>query len=178
MDRLPELKLKEPLLILIGVVLLSWWALNALNTGNAFWFLPFQPTYQPSRIIVRHYGTAVTLQPGSEGFQELSDALNQSLSAFRNSSLIPLGLSDETLRRYHEEELILEIYYPEPITFNTPVRMSQVNQLLIPVDATHGGRGNVFLGTHGKWLAGVMEMENPEPLLETMRQLGYLVEQP
>jgi hypothetical protein len=176
MDRLPEFKLKEPLLILVGAILIIWWALNAFNTGNALWFLPFQPTYQPSRIIVRHYGTAVTLQPGMNGYLEITDALNQSLSAFKNTSLVPLGLSDETMRRYNEEELALEVYYPSPIRFNTPIRMNQINQLLIPIDGTHDGAGNVFLGSNGYWLAGVLQMQDSEPLLAALRQLGYLTD--
>lgn len=176
MDRLPELKLKEPLLILVGAILLVWWALNAFNTGNAFWFLPVQPTYHPSRIIVRNYGTAVILEPGVEGYLELTNALNQSLSGFRNNSLISVGLSDDTLLRYQEEDLVLEIYYPAPIRFNTPIRMNQINQLLIPIDGRHAGAGNVFLGSNGRWLAGVLQMQDSEPLLAAMRQLGYLKE--
>jgi hypothetical protein len=169
-----RIRLREPVIILVLIILLAWWLLNTLNTGNALWFLPIQPTYEPSRIVVRNYGTAVTLQPGMDGFLELSQALNQIFSAFKNNALISLGLGDETLRRYHEEELVIEVYYPGYITFNTPARMSRINQVLIPIDATHGDRGYVFLGSNGRWLVGAMVVEDPTPLLEAMRQLGYL----
>jgi len=169
-----SIKLREPLLVLVAAVLLIWWGINAFNTGNLLWFLPFQPVHQPSRIIVRDFGTAVTLQPGAAGYNELTEALNQSLASFGNRELIPIGLGEETLRRYHEEELVLEVYYPEPVRFNTSVRLTGVNQLLIPIDATHDDQGYVFIGRDGQWRVGAMVIENDEPLMEAMSELGYL----
>lgn len=174
MDTLPKFKLKEPLLMLVGSIFGIWWLVNTFNTGNPLWFLPIQPTYRPSRILVHDYGTAVTIMPGTNEYEILAQALDESLSGFKNTALSSLGLSDETLRRYNEEELVLEIFYPEEIHFNTPVRMSKINQLLIPIDATHSGKGYVFMGSSGAWRVGTMEMENDEPLLNAMRQLGYL----
>jgi hypothetical protein len=174
MESPSQIKLREPLLVLVAAVLLIWWGINAFNTGNVLWFLPLQPVHQPSRIIVRDYGTAVTLQAGTAGYDELTEALNQSLGNFANRELIPIGLGEETLRRYHEEELVLEVYYPEPVRFNTSVRLTGVNQLLIPIDATHDGQGYVFIGSNGQWRVGAMVMENDEPLMEAMGELGYL----
>lgn len=174
MDTLPKFKLKEPLIILVGSVLVIWWLINTMNTGNPTWFLPFQPTYQPSRIIVHNYGTAVVLEPGMAEYETLAQALDKSFSGFRNTALSNLGLSDETLRRYNEEELVLEIFYPKPIRFNTPVRMNKINQLLIPIDATHDGNGYVFMASSGAWRVGAMEMKDDAPLLTAMRELGYL----
>lgn len=174
MESPSKIKLREPLLVLVAIVLLIWWGTNAFNTGNALWFLPFQPLHQPGRIIVRDYGTAVTLQPGTAGYDELTEALNQVLGDFVNRELIPIGLGEETLRRYHEEELVLEVYYPEPVRFNTSVRLTGVNQLLIPIDATHDGQGYVFIGRDGQWRVGAMVMADDEALLATMSELGYL----
>jgi hypothetical protein len=175
-DTLPKIKLLEPLLIMIGVVVGILWLINTLNTGNPLWFAPVQPTYEPSRIIVRDYGTAVTVQPGHPHYQPLSEALNAAFADFQNTDLVGIGLSEDTLRRYAEQELVLEVYYPEPIRFNTPVRMRNVNQLLIPIDATHANKNYVFIGSNGRWLAGAMVMANAAPLAETMRRLGYLEE--
>lgn len=171
---MPKTKVKEPLLILVGAILLIMWLINAMNTGNPWWFLPFQPSYQPSRIVVRDYGTAVTITPGTPEYATLTTAFDEAFSDFSNTALIDLGLGDETLRRYAEEELVIEIYYPEYITFNTPVRMSKVNQLLIPVEATHSGHGYLFLGSSGLWRIGPMVMANEQPIIDAMRQLGYL----
>ena len=167
-------KLKEPLIILVGAVILIMWLVNAMNTGNPWWFLPFQPNYQPSRIVIRDYGTAVTITPDMPEYTTLSAAFDLAFSDFSNTSLISLGLSDETLRRYNEEELVIEIYYPEYITFNTQVRMSKVNQLLIPVEGTHAGQGYLFLGSNGMWRIGPMVMANEQPIYDAMRELGYL----
>ena len=113
MEPIPKFKLREPLIILALIFLFIFWAINALNTGNAFWFFPVQPAFQPSRIVVRHYGQTVDLQPGSPGFSELALALNDTFaSGFDNNDLVSIGLSEETLRRYAEEELVIESYHP------------------------------------------------------------------
>lgn len=166
--------LKKLLVVVLVVVLFGMWAINTLNTGNAFWFLPFQPEYRPSRIIVRDHGRAVTLLPGEEAYEKLTLAVNASFSDFANSSLIDIGLSEETLQRYHQQDLVLELYYPQFITFNTPVRMSKVNQLLFPVRGRHEGRGYLFMGRDGRWLAGAMQLRDTEPIMLVMAELGYL----
>ncbi len=174
METLPKFKLWEPLLILIGVAAGIIWILNTLNTGNPLWFLPIQPIYEPSRIVIRNYGETVTIRRGEPGYAELSEGLNDTLSSFNNTALIPIGLSEETLRRYNEEELVVEAYYADEIEFNTPVRMAGVRQLLIPIDATHAGNGYVFIGANGEWRAGAMVVDDDTPLLNALRILGYL----
>ncbi|GAB4277844.1 MAG: hypothetical protein Kow0080_29050 [Candidatus Promineifilaceae bacterium] len=168
---------REPLMIGVLFVLGFWWLVNTLNTGNPFWFLPFQPSYEPSRIVVRDYGTAVTLRPGDEQFPPLADAIDAVLSDFRSRDLVSIGLSDETLRRYAEEELVIEVYYPEDVEFNTSVRMTGINQLLFPIDATHAGKNYVFIGTNGEWRAGALAVADMTPLMDAMVELGYLEKQ-
>ena len=177
MQTLPKIKIWEPLLILIGVGLGILWLINALNTGNALWFLPIQPIYEPSRIVIRNYGETVTIRRGEPGYAEISEALNETLSAFDNTALISIGLSEETMRRYNEEELVLEAYYADDVEFNTPVRMQGVRQLLFPVDATHAGNRYVFIGSNGQWRVGAMVVADDTPLRDVMRTLGYLQDQ-
>lgn len=175
METAPKFKLREPFIILVLVFLGIFWAINALNTGNAFWFLPVQPTFQPTRIVVRHYGETIELQSGSPGFSELAQALTETFnSGFENTSLISIGLSDETLRRYAEEELVIESYYGQEISFNTRVRMNGVTQLLIPLDGTHADKRYLFFGGRGQWRVGAMIMRDDVPLRTTMQALGYL----
>jgi len=175
METLPKFKLREPLLILVFAFLFIFWVINALNTGNVLWFLPFQPTFQPTRIVVRNYGQTVELQPGNPGFTELSQALTETFAnGFDNNSLVSIGLSDETLRRYAEEELVVESYYGQDISFNTRVRMNGINQLLIPIDGTHADQSYLFMGGHGTWRAGAMVLTDDSPLRNAMRELGYL----
>ncbi|MCA9943509.1 MAG: hypothetical protein KC449_08505 [Anaerolineales bacterium] len=175
MDTIPKFKLREPLLILIGVFVLIYWIINALNTGNIFWFLPVQPTFQPTRIVVRNYGQTVDLQPGAPGFSELSQALDDTFAnGFDSTALVSIGLSDETMRRYAEEELVIESYYGQDVSFNTRIRMNKVTQLLIPIDGTHADQRYLFIGGRGEWRVGAMVMSDDTPLREAMRQLGYL----
>ena len=177
MEPLKKIRLREPLITFFVVFLLIIWAINAVNTGNWLWFSPIQPTYQPSRIVVRNYGQTENLQPGMDGYNELAQAANDAFSAgFSNTDLINIGLSEETLRRYHEEELVVEFNYAEDISYNSPIRMINVRQLLNPIDATHGGRGYVFLGSSGEWRAGALVLENEQPLLDALTALGYLQE--
>ncbi len=175
METLPKFKLREPLLMLVFAFLLIFWAINALNTGNIFWFLPIQPTFQPTRIVVRNYGQTVELQPGMPGFTELSQALTETFTqGFDNNALVSIGLSDETLRRYAEEELVIESYYGQDISFNTRIRMNGITQLLIPLDGTHADQRYLFMGGKGEWRAGAMVLTDDSPLRNAMRELGYL----
>lgn len=175
METLPKFKLREPLLILVFTFLFIFWVINALNTGNIFWFLPIQPTFQPTRILIRNYGQTVELQPGDSGFTELSQALTETFAnGFDNNALVSIGLSDETLRRYAEEELVIESYYGQDIAFNTRVRMNGITQLLIPLEGTHADQRYLFMGGRGDWRAGAMVLTDDTPLRTAMRQLGYL----
>lgn len=174
MEPVPKIKLYQPVMILLGAFVFIFWLINTFNTGNMFWFLPIQPLYEPSRIIVRQYGTAVTIQKGEPDYQPLTDALNETFSSFANTDLVSIGLSDETLRRYNEEELVIESYYADPIQFNTSVRMSGVKQLLIPIDGTHDDKNYVFFGQNGEWRIGAMVVEDSTPIRDALRELGYL----
>ena len=175
MEPAPKLKLREPFIILVLIFLGIFWTINALNTGNIFWFLPIQPTFQPTRIVVRNYGETIDLQPGSPGFSELAQALTETFAnGFENTSLVSIGLSDETLQRYAEEELVIESYYGQEISFNTRVRMDGVDQLLIPLDGTHADRRYLFFGGHGQWRVGAMILRDDALLRTAMQSLGYL----
>ena len=69
----------QPLLFMVGSIVLIIYLVGALNTGNWLWVLPIQPTYQPSRILIRNEGNITEYRPGDEGFAELENALNLSL---------------------------------------------------------------------------------------------------
>lgn len=164
----------QPILTFVGVFVFIAYAVGAMNTGNWLWFLPVQPDYEPSRILVRDNGRSVEYRPGIDGFVELADALDLSLADFSNSDLVPLGLSDETLMEYNESAVVMEVFYPQNIRFNTAVRMRSINQLLIPIEGRHSGNRFVFLGSSGRWLAGALVMADDTPLTEALRRLGHL----
>ena len=175
MEHPSNIKLWQPIVTLVVIVLLIIYLLNVFNTSNWLWFLPYQPTYQPTRIIVHNYGKTETLQPGTPGYTELTDAMNEAFAnGFNSTALVNIGLSDETLRRYNEEELVIEAHYPVEVRFNTPVRMKNVRSLIVPVDATHDGNRYLFMGSNGLWLAGALVMSDDAPIMNAMMALGYL----
>ncbi len=161
------------LLIVFAVVLAVFYGVQFLNTGNALWFLPFQPEYEPRRVVLRGNGDVVRFEPGDPEFDQIATALNAALSDFDNSSLVPIGISQQTVEDYTDNGLVMEILYPQPIQFNTPVRMRNINQLLIPIEGRHAGSRYVFLGNNGLWLAGAMVMTDETPLMDTLRVLGF-----
>ena len=168
----------QPLLIFVGAILLIVYLVGALNSGNWLWLLPIQPDYEPARILIRDNGQTTEYRPGVDGFIELAAALDLAFSDFSNLDLIPIGLSDETLQDYNESSLVMEIFYPQDIRFNTIVRMRNVNQLLIPIEGRHAGNRYVFLGADGRWLTGALVMANDQPIRDTLSALGYAPQEP
>jgi hypothetical protein len=164
----------QPLLFMVGSIVLIIYLVGALNTGNWLWVLPIQPTYQPSRILIRNEGNITEYRPGDEGFAELENALNLALADFSNLDLVPLGLSEVTLQEYNESALVMEVFYPRAIRFNTIVRMRNINNLLIPIEGRHAGLRYVFPGSNGTWLSGAFVMADDVPIFDALRTLGYI----
>jgi hypothetical protein len=164
----------QPFLMAVVAFAFIIYLIGALNTGNWLWVLPIQPHYEPSRIVVRDRGQSVEYRPGIDGFIELSTAIDTALADFANLELIPIGLSEETLQEYNESAVVMEIYYPQDIRFNTISRMSNVNQLMIPIQGRHADLRYVFLGSDGRWLTGALVMDNDQPVRDVMRDLGHI----
>lgn len=164
----------QPLIMMIGAIALIIYLIGALNTGNWFWILPIQPTFVPSRILIRDHGQVTEYRPDDPQFTILRDALDNAFSDFSNLDLVPIGLSEGTLQSYNESAVVMEVYYPQPIRFNSIVRMSNVNQLLIPIEGRHSGYRYLFPGSDGQWLAGAFVMEDETPLYDTLRRLGHI----
>ena len=164
----------QPFLMMIGAMAFIFYMVGALNTGNWLWILPIQPTYEPSRIVIRDQGQSTEYRPGDAGFTELAEALTTALADFSNMDLVPPGLSDVTLQEYSDTGVVLEAYYPQNIRFNSIVRMSNVNQLLIPIQGRHSGLHYVFPGSDGRWLTGAFVMANDQPIFDALRELGHI----
>lgn len=164
----------KPLLVLVVVVGGAWWLITTMSTGNPLWFSPVQPDYTPERLVIYHEGELETLVPGDTGFEEVSVALHEILSAFRSRDLISVGISDNTRQAYRETGVVVEAYYPEDIAFNLPVRFSGVDALLIPVLGRHSEREYVFIGRNGEFVGGALQVTSRDPLDNALRDLGYL----
>ena len=168
-------KIIEPVLILLVVLAGFFWLVNTLNTGNPLWFFPVQPVHTPSRIVVHYYGESHELRAGSEHFAELESALNTTLSDFRNTSLVSIGLSEDTLNAYYNEEFVVEAFYPGSVEFNIPVRTAGVNVLLFPIDSRHDGQNYVFMAANREYRAGALQTISQEALVEALAAAGFVV---
>jgi hypothetical protein len=165
----------EPFVGLVIFVIVVVYLVNVFNTGNWFWFQNNAVNVRPSRIIIIDHGQRTILTQGHEGYEELANASEQALSQLSNTDLVTIGLSDQTLLDYDTNSLILELYFEQPITFNTMARTGEPTQLLIPIEGRHAGGGYVFRGDKGDWWFGAIRMANPDPIFTILNQLGYSV---
>ena len=170
-------KILEPVLILLAVLVGFLWLVNTLNTGNPLWFFPVQPIHTPSRIVVHYYGESHDMRAGSEHFAELEAALNTTLSSFRNTALVSIGLSEDTLNEYYNEQFVVEVFYPGSVEFNTPVRTSGVNVLLFPIDSRHDDQNYVFMASNREYRAGALQVDSQEALVEALAAAGVAIQE-
>ncbi|MCP5100345.1 MAG: hypothetical protein GY943_32740 [Chloroflexi bacterium] len=168
-----KIRLIEPLLTLLAFGVAAIYLLNVFNTGNWFWFKGTTTEINPSRIVIVENGTRTLLQPGTPNFNLIADATKQSLSKFSNTDLISVGLSDQTMADYETESLIVEIYFDNPVQFNTLARTGEPTQLLIPIDGRHANGRYVFRGDKGEWWFGAIRMADPTALYQALEQMGF-----
>lgn len=167
-------RLLFPALMAILVVVLAVWLFYTITSGNPLWFQSSpERVYGPDRIVVHYYGMTTELQSGSEAFREVEAALNQSLSTFRGR--VPVGLSEETLRDYREKEYALEVFFSYDVGPVIGLAVP-VNHLLIPIDGRHSGNRYVFVSDDGEWLASALIMEDSQPVIAALNNLGYTLE--
>ena len=172
-----NIKIVEPfvLLLLIGAAII--YTINVFNTGNWFWFQGGTSDLKPpARIVIIDHGERIVLQPGSAGYNALSDAAVASLQKFNNTDLVSVGLSEQTLDDYANDSLVVELHFDNPVIFNTMARTGEPKQLLIPIDGRHAKGAYVFRGDQGEWWFGALRMADPQPLYSALQDLGYSAE--
>ncbi|KAA3665039.1 MAG: hypothetical protein DWQ04_02650 [Chloroflexi bacterium] len=170
-----KIRIIEPFISLIVFAVALVYMVNVLNTGNWLWFRSTATHVRPSRIIVIDHGERIVMGPGHSQFNALADAVEVSLSKLNNTDLISVGLSEQTLADYNNNSLVLELYFDQPVVFNSIARTGEPTQLLIPIEGRHAGGGYVFRGAQGEWWHGAIRMANPAPLMSALTQLGYEV---
>ena len=169
-----KIKVIEPFLILIVITVVGIYLLNAFNSGSWLWFQGKAAVLEPpSRIVVVNNGERLVLQPGTDFYNELSEAAVQALSEFNNTDLVSIGLSDQTLLDYAEDSLVVELYFDRPLQFNTLARTGDPTQLLIPIDGRHAAGAYVFRGAQGEWWFGAVRMADPSSLYTVLQRMGF-----
>lgn len=168
-----KIRVLEPFIGLFLFAILIFYAINVFNTGNWLWFSSKSAHVRPSRIVIVDHGQRTVVAQGHASYQALVDAAEQSLSKLSNTDLVSIGLSEQTLADYDTDSLVLELYFDQPVIFNSIARTGEPTQLLIPIEGRHAGGGYVFRGAQGSWWHGAIRMADPAPLLNALQQMGY-----
>ena len=163
----------EPFLLMVMIGAAMVYLVNAFNSGTWLWFQSTATNVRPSRIVIVDNGQRTVLSAGHANFDLLADAASTSLSKLNNTDLVSIGLSDQTLEDYATKSLIVELYFDQPVQFNTLARSGKPTQLLIPIEGRHAGGGYVFRGQNGSWWFGAIRMADPAPLYSALQQMGY-----
>lgn len=165
----------EPLAIMVVIAALIIYTLGVFSSGNWMWFLSTTSELDLARIVVVDQGERRTFTREDADFEMLAAAVKVSLHKFSNTDLVDIGLSDQTLDDYTRDGVLMELYFNSPVEFNTLARAGRPTQLLIPIQGRHADGGYVFRGDNGRWWFGALRMEDPGPLSDALRQLGYSV---
>jgi hypothetical protein len=175
---------KTPLwqvVLMVGFFLaLIMWLVVAASARDALWFLGgSQIPAPPQRIVIHRSGETQTVVLGDADYENLSQALVQSLSRLNSTSPIDIGLSEETMADYMTRFTVIEAYFPQPIRYHTPVWLTAPDKVLIPIQGRHAGQGLFFLGNgDADYRAGALRMKDDAALLAALGDMGIEVAEP
>jgi hypothetical protein len=164
-----QVNLRGLLFALVVVIVVVIFGIGALTNDDPLWFLPvFNET--PKQIVVYKAGCSVELSKGQPGFDEMTNAINQTLPQFDgfNSSF---GLSQESLKEHREKESLVEVFYAKPVTVHTPYRFGHPDSILIPLSGYFAEARAIFGGKAGEYWAGALRLKSIEPIRRTAEQV-------
>ena len=161
-----------PLLILIvGMLILAYWAITSLTAQDPLWFSrEFQD--RPSLMIVYHNGQRTELRPGQPGFDKLARAVQSCLEQ-GFVRLTKFGLSEQSLQRAYTQDVALEVVFEQPVEIHTWFEPGPTTQMLFLITGEYDTMNVVLLGKD-HYRAGAPELETLEPIREAVKSLGFL----
>ncbi len=165
------------LLIIAAVitVVLAYAAIS-MNTGDFLWFWPRNDNL-PNTIVIHCYSEDVVVDPASAHFTEITTMVNDVMSGQKRWD--PLSLSDVTYDEYlsHPKMMTLEVSYPRPVRIHTNTAFfSNVDMLLIPLDARHASKNVVFGRTEaGHPAAGSLFINSTDTVKDYLNIQGICV---
>ncbi|MEW6716816.1 MAG: hypothetical protein AB1345_04840 [Chloroflexota bacterium] len=170
MDIKEQPSILKMVLVSIPILLLGFYFMVALNTGDLLWFWPAFEEH-PSGIIIYCYGQEISLEYGSEAFERLTTLINEILSGRKRWD--PLSMSDVTYQEYQTSPNMMTL----ALRFNPSVRIhsfykffSGVDTLIIPLDGRHAQTNAVFGQRSGKTTAGSLHVNTISPLIEYIQE--------
>lgn len=157
-----SINLRPLAVVLILLILAFVLGVGIVANNDPLWFLPlFDET--PLRIIVYQNGCQVDLIEGAPGFDEVTNAINQTVTHIEGF-YTSYGLSDASLQHYRANELALEVIYPNPITIHAPYRFGKPDSLFFGLSSTLGDDRTIFGGHNGQYWAGAMRLQSNDKL--------------
>ena len=159
------------LILLVGFVLLSYYATVSLTSRDPLWLLRgFEG--RPSRIVVYHGGQRTVLLPGQAGFDDLADAV-QACLAEGFARLSNLGFSEQSLQDAYTRSVTLEVFWDRPVELHTWFPTGRTTQMLFPITGRHAELPAVLLGDKGQYRAGAPVLNTMDSVREALQSLGY-----
>lgn len=156
-------------------LLLVYYLIVALNTGDLLWFWPVFDA-RPVQMVIHCYGQDVTLEPGSADFEPLTALLNTQLSGRKRWD--SLSMSQETYQAYltSPKMMVLEVRYGEPVRVHANFKFfKRVDTFLIPLVGRHDYTYPVFGRYRGMSVAGSIHVETTQPLRDYLERHGLCV---
>ncbi len=177
--------LLTPLLIAVVIILILAYLGIALNTQDALFFVKtFEE--EPYQLLVHCFGDTLTLNRGSEQFDELNNIFNRAMSGDKYWD--SLTMSDDTYNYYQTSEavMVLELLYSPPVLVHSSVKFfKNVDTLVVPLVGRHASAYPVFGRTQTQHMnedgervvegistAGSFHLENTAPILEYIESQG------
>lgn len=165
-----------PLIIGAVITVILAYATISMNTGDLLWFWPRNDNL-PTAIVVHCYSEDVVIDPESAHYTEITTIVNAALSGQKRWD--PLSLSETTYEEYltHPKMMTLEVTYPRPVRIHTNTAFySNVDILLIPLDARHSSKDVVFGRTEdGYPAAGSLFIDSTASVKEYLNTQGICV---
>jgi hypothetical protein len=156
------------MIIMVGVVLvgLVWFGI-ALPDNDWLWFVPVF-SEQASRIYLYRDGQEIMLRPGDWGYEEVNEAINQTVRHVRAKEL--LGISLDTQQDYYDRYSAVEVFYAEPVIIHTIHGFPAADKYLFPQSGRHYDPPVVFAGMQRRpdYRGGVLVLASRERLDEAV----------
>ncbi len=179
---MPEAKSNSPSVLkagISGVVIfgLIAFAVMALNTDDILWFWPIF-NQAPVQIEVNCYGKNRQVEPGTNAFTVVTDAVNSSLTGVKRWD--ETTMSRATYQEYQTSSAVMVLmlhYDPPAIVHSQYAFMKSVNWLVIPLVGRHADTYPVF-GIEGNYIdPGSYHINSTGKILTALQDQGVCTKQ-
>jgi hypothetical protein len=141
------------LLVIVG--LLYWWV-NAIPNEDPLWFVR---SFNKRAAWITVYWDGITHMffPGDPEYEAIMESFADGVaywSGYENG----VGLSDESLERLRSQEHLLELHYNEPVRVHTRYLFPEARYFWVPLSGTHAAWRRVFSGLLDRPRVGVLNI--------------------